>query len=54
MTGALAVALLKEGAETDKKDTDGFLALELAPDKSVCLPCVPAFSFGAPKGLFQY
>jgi 26S proteasome non-ATPase regulatory subunit 10 len=33
--GDTAVALLKAGAETDKKDTDGFLALELAPDAQV-------------------
>jgi 26S proteasome non-ATPase regulatory subunit 10 len=34
--GDTAVALLKAGAETDKKDVDGFLALELAPDNQVC------------------
>lgn len=33
--GDTAVALLKEGAETDKKDADGYLALQLAPDKEV-------------------
>lgn len=33
--GDTAVALLKAGAETDKKDRDGFLALDLAPDKDV-------------------
>ncbi|PQE25546.1 ankyrin repeat domain-containing protein [Rutstroemia sp. NJR-2017a BBW] len=33
--GDTAVALLKAGAETDKKDADGFLALDLAPDKQV-------------------
>ncbi|KAI1137069.1 ankyrin repeat-containing domain protein [Hypoxylon sp. FL0543] len=33
--GATAVALLKAGAETDKRDSDGFLALDLAPDKEV-------------------
>ncbi|RAL58101.1 hypothetical protein DID88_010381 [Monilinia fructigena] len=33
--GDTAVALLKAGAETDKKDADGFLALELAPDSQV-------------------
>jgi 26S proteasome non-ATPase regulatory subunit 10 len=33
--GDTAVALLKAGAETDKKDVDGFLALELAPDAQV-------------------
>jgi 26S proteasome non-ATPase regulatory subunit 10 len=26
---------LKAGAETDKKDTDGFLAMDLAPDSQV-------------------
>lgn len=34
-SGDTAVALLKAGAETDKKDDDGKLALELAPDSSV-------------------
>lgn len=33
--GDAAVALLKAGAETDKKDVDGCLALDLAPDKDV-------------------
>ncbi|OIW34458.1 ankyrin [Coniochaeta ligniaria NRRL 30616] len=33
--GDAAVALLKAGAEMDKKDGDGMLALELAPDKEV-------------------
>lgn len=33
--GDTAVALLKAGAETDKKDVDGKLPLELAPDSSV-------------------
>lgn len=33
--GDTAVALLKAGAETDKRDSDGFLALDLAPDKEV-------------------
>jgi 26S proteasome non-ATPase regulatory subunit 10 len=35
--GDTAVALLKAGAETDKKDSDGLLAIELAPDAQVCL-----------------
>lgn len=35
--GDTAVALLKAGAETDKKDVDGKLALELAPDAQVML-----------------
>ena len=34
--GDTAVALLKAGAENDKKDMDGCLALDLAPDKEVC------------------
>lgn len=33
--GDTAVALLKAGAETDKKDVDGHLALDLAPDAQV-------------------
>jgi len=33
--GDTAIALLKAGAETDKKDVDGFLAMELAPDAQV-------------------
>lgn len=34
-TGDTAVALLKAGAETDKKDAEGHLALDLAPDAQV-------------------
>lgn len=34
--GDTAVALIKAGAELDKKDMDGNLALDLAPDKAVC------------------
>ncbi|KAL2063003.1 hypothetical protein VTL71DRAFT_6075 [Oculimacula yallundae] len=33
--GDTAVALLKAGADTQKKDNDGFLALDLAPDSQV-------------------
>ncbi|EPE32366.1 Ankyrin repeat-containing protein [Glarea lozoyensis ATCC 20868] len=33
--GDTAVALLKAGAATDKKDSEGFLALDLAPDSQV-------------------
>jgi len=33
--GDTAVALLKAGAETDKKDVDGCLAMDLAPDSQV-------------------
>ncbi|RDL42024.1 putative proteasome regulatory particle subunit protein [Venustampulla echinocandica] len=33
--GDAAVALLKAGAETDKKDVDGFVAMDLAPDSNV-------------------
>lgn len=35
LAGDTAVALLKAGASTDKKDVDGCLALDLAPDKAV-------------------
>lgn len=35
--GDAALELLRAGAETDKKDIDGFLAIELAPDKKVSL-----------------
>lgn len=38
IVGDTAVALLKEGAETNKKDADGCLALDLAPDKEVSRP----------------
>lgn len=37
VAGAAAVALIKAGAETDKRDADGHLALDLAPDKEVSL-----------------
>lgn len=30
------MALLKAGAEIDKRDSDGQLPLDLAPDKEVC------------------
>lgn len=33
--GDTAVVLLKAGAETDKRDVDGNLAINLAPDKKV-------------------
>jgi len=33
--GDAAIALLKAGAETDIRDLEGRLALELAPDKQV-------------------
>lgn len=35
VVGDAAVALLKAGAETDKPDLSGKLALDLAPDKEV-------------------
>jgi 26S proteasome non-ATPase regulatory subunit 10 len=35
--GDTAVALLKAGAETDRKDVDGYLAIDLAPDKQVSI-----------------
>lgn len=33
--GDTALVLLRAGAETDKRDTDGSLAINLAPDKKV-------------------
>ena len=33
--GDTAVVLLKAGAETDKRDVDGNLAIDLAPDRKV-------------------
>ena len=33
--GEAAMVLLRAGAESDKKDQDGYLAIDLAPDKSV-------------------
>ena len=36
--GDAALVLLKAGAETDKRDVDGHLAIDLAPDKKVCAP----------------
>ena len=35
--GDTAMVLLKAGAETDKRDVDGNLAIDLAPDKKVSL-----------------
>ena len=35
--GDTALTLLKAGAETDKRDVDGYLAIDLAPDKQVCM-----------------
>lgn len=39
--GETAVALLKAGIEADKRDTEGHVALDLAPDKEVCLGAHP-------------
>lgn len=33
--GDTALALLKAGAETDKRDSEGHLAIDLAPDAKV-------------------
>lgn len=33
--GDAALVLLKAGAESDKRDADGHLAIDLAPDKKV-------------------
>ena len=35
--GDVALVLLKAGAEVDKRDSDGHLAIELAPDQKVSL-----------------
>lgn len=37
--GDAAIMLLKAGAETDKRDSGGCLAIELAPDVKVCIIC---------------
>ena len=42
--GDTALVLLKAGAETDKRDVDGHLAIDLAPDKKVNMKSVPCFS----------
>jgi 26S proteasome non-ATPase regulatory subunit 10 len=34
--GDAAVFLLKEGAQSDKRDSEGNLAIQLAPDVKVC------------------
>lgn len=34
--GDTALVLLRASAETDKRDIDGNLAINLAPDKKVC------------------
>ena len=44
LTGDVAIALLKAGAETDKKDVDGFLAMELAPGTDVRSSHCPFFT----------
>ena len=41
--GDTAVALLKAGAEMDKKDSEGKLPLELAPDAQVILSSLSLF-----------
>ena len=33
--GEAALVLLREGAESDKRDLDGYLAIDMAPDKTV-------------------
>jgi len=56
-TGDTAVALLKAGAETDKKDIDGRLAMELAPDAQVSSsppPTYLSFRFHPQKSYLTY
>lgn len=39
--GDAAIQLLKAGAEADKRDSDGNLAIDLAPDSKVgCFFCI--------------
>ena len=42
--GDTALVLLKAGAETDKRDVDGNLAIDLAPDKKVNMRFATCFS----------
>lgn len=42
--GDTALVLLKAGAETDKRDVDGNLAIDLAPDKKVNIRYVNGLS----------
>ena len=42
--GDTALVLLKAGAETDKRDVDGNLAIDLAPDKKVDIQSVTCCS----------
>ena len=45
--GDTALVLLRAGAESDKKDIDGHLALDLAPDKKASLErtCLKSYPF---------
>lgn len=43
--GDAALELLKAGAETDKRDVDGHLAIDLAPDSKVSKKKKNFFSF---------
>ena len=45
--GDIALLLLKAGAETDRKDVDGYLAIDLAPDLKVCKH---SLGFSKPSG----
>ena len=42
--GDTALVLLRAGAETDKRDVDGNLAIDLAPDKKVNIGSVNGLS----------
>ena len=44
--GDAAIFLLKAGAEADKRDSSGLLAIDLVPDTKVCFFCL-AQGFGA-------
>lgn len=38
--GDAAIFLLKAGAEADKRDSNGLLAIDLVPDTKVCFYCL--------------
>lgn len=44
--GDAAIFLLKAGAEADKRDSNGLLAIDMVPDMKVCFFCL-AQGFGA-------
>jgi len=45
--GDAAIALLKAGAEADKRDVDGLLAIEVAPGADVGFPHSPSPTYSS-------